>query len=67
MEQRAHQGGHLLHRAKETDDAALQVVRSVSDEEAKTKFPGGWKAPKPYIRIVSQPKQGRGSYSVRGA
>jgi len=32
------------------------IVPSVSDEEAKTKFPGGWKAPKPYIRIVSQPK-----------
>ncbi|HTS54186.1 MAG TPA: peroxiredoxin [Burkholderiales bacterium] len=32
------------------------IVPSVSDEEAKTKFPSGWKAPKPYIRIVSQPK-----------
>jgi thioredoxin-dependent peroxiredoxin len=29
---------------------------SVSDEEAKKKYPGGWKAPKPYIRIVPQPK-----------
>lgn len=29
---------------------------SVSDEEARTIYPGGWKAPKPYIRIVPQPK-----------
>ncbi|HLX22787.1 MAG TPA: peroxiredoxin [Usitatibacter sp.] len=32
------------------------IVPSVSDEEAKTKFPGGWKAVKPYLRIVPQPK-----------
>jgi len=29
---------------------------SVSDAEAKKKYPEGWKAPKPYLRIVSQPK-----------
>lgn len=29
---------------------------SVSNEEAKKKYPEGWKAPKPYLRIVSQPK-----------
>ena len=29
---------------------------SVSDEEAQKKYPGGWKAPKPYLRIVAQPK-----------
>jgi hypothetical protein len=28
----------------------------VSDAEAKEKFPGGWKAPKPYLRIVPQPR-----------
>jgi thioredoxin-dependent peroxiredoxin len=28
----------------------------VSDDEAKTIYPQGWKAPKPYIRIVPQPK-----------
>ena len=28
----------------------------VSDEEAKQKYPQGWKSPKPYIRIVSQPE-----------
>ncbi|HEX9768638.1 MAG TPA: peroxiredoxin [Kiloniellales bacterium] len=32
------------------------IVPSVSDEEAKRKFPAGWKAPKPYLRIVPQPK-----------
>jgi hypothetical protein len=31
-------------------------VPAVSDDEAKQKFPGGWKAPKPYLRIVPQPK-----------
>jgi alkyl hydroperoxide reductase subunit AhpC len=32
------------------------ILAAVSDEEAKQKFPGGWKAPKPYLRIVSQPR-----------
>ncbi len=32
------------------------IVPSVSDEEAKRKFPGGWKALKPYLRIVPQPR-----------
>ncbi|MCK9983843.1 MAG: thioredoxin-dependent peroxiredoxin [Azoarcus sp.] len=32
------------------------IVPSVSDAEAKTRFPDGWKAPKPYLRIVPQPK-----------
>ena len=32
------------------------IVPSVSDEEAKTRFPDGWKAPKPYLRIVPQPR-----------
>ena len=32
------------------------IVPAVSDEEAKAKFPGGWEAPKPYLRIVPQPK-----------
>jgi len=32
------------------------IVPAVSDEEAKKTFPGGWKAPKPYLRIVPQPK-----------
>ncbi|THD49119.1 MAG: peroxiredoxin [Bradyrhizobium sp.] len=28
---------------------------AVSDEEAKTRFPKGWRSPKPYIRITPQP------------
>src|ERR1700742_3948339 len=32
------------------------IVSAVSDEEAKQKYPDGWKAPKPYLRIVAQPK-----------
>jgi thioredoxin-dependent peroxiredoxin len=32
------------------------IVPAVSDEEAKTKFPGGWKTVKPYLRVVPQPK-----------
>ncbi len=32
------------------------IPPSVSDEDAKKKFPGGWKTLKPYLRIVPQPK-----------
>ena len=31
------------------------IVPGVSDEEARQRFPSGWKAPKPYMRIVPQP------------
>jgi thioredoxin-dependent peroxiredoxin len=31
------------------------IAGTVSDEDAKKRFPGGWKSPKPYIRIVPQP------------
>ena len=31
------------------------IAGSVSDEDAKKTYPKGWKAPKPYIRIVPQP------------
>ena len=33
------------------------ILPSVSDDEARQKYPGGWKAPKPYMRIVPQPKE----------
>ena len=33
------------------------IVPAVSDEDAKVKFPDGWRAPKPYIRIVPQPSE----------
>jgi thioredoxin-dependent peroxiredoxin len=32
------------------------ILPSVSDEEAKQKYPEGWKASKPYLRFVPQPK-----------
>ncbi|HEV2032956.1 MAG TPA: peroxiredoxin, partial [Candidatus Dormibacteraeota bacterium] len=32
------------------------IACSVTDEDAKKTYPQGWKAPKPYIRIVPQPK-----------
>jgi alkyl hydroperoxide reductase subunit AhpC len=31
------------------------IAGSVTDDEAKTLFPKGWRAPKPYMRIVKQP------------
>ncbi|MDH0864439.1 peroxiredoxin [Mitsuaria sp. GD03876] len=39
---------------KQGDDVI--IAGSVSDDEAKTIYPEGWKAPKPYLRIVKQPK-----------
>jgi alkyl hydroperoxide reductase subunit AhpC len=32
------------------------ISGSVSDDEAKKQYPQGWKSPKPYIRIVPQPR-----------
>jgi thioredoxin-dependent peroxiredoxin len=32
------------------------IIGSVSDEEAKKTYPEGWRAPKPYMRFVPQPK-----------
>jgi hypothetical protein len=31
------------------------IVPAVSDDDAKKAFPEGWRAPKPYLRIVPQP------------
>jgi len=33
------------------------IAGSISDDEAKKIYPQGWKAPRPYLRIVPQPKQ----------
>ena len=33
------------------------IAGSVSDEDAKKKYPQGWKTPKPYMRIVSLAKE----------
>ena len=32
------------------------IAGSVSDDEARQKYPDGWKSPRPYLRIVPQPK-----------
>jgi thioredoxin-dependent peroxiredoxin len=40
---------------KDGDDVI--IVPSLSDEAAKEKFPGGWRAPKPYLRITQQPNK----------
>jgi alkyl hydroperoxide reductase subunit AhpC len=32
------------------------IAPAVSDAEARQKYPGGWKAPRPYLRIVAQPR-----------
>ncbi|HXT70395.1 MAG TPA: peroxiredoxin [Vicinamibacterales bacterium] len=39
---------------KQGDDVI--IAGSVSNEDAKKTYPDGWKEPKPYIRIVPQPK-----------
>jgi len=37
------------------DGEDVIIVPAVSNEDAKTKFPDGWKEVKPYLRIVPQP------------
>jgi thioredoxin-dependent peroxiredoxin len=32
------------------------ILPSVSDDEARQKYPEGWRAPRPYLRIVPQPR-----------
>ena len=39
---------------KQGDDVI--IVPAVTDEQAREKFPGGWRALKPYLRFVQQPK-----------
>ncbi len=39
-----------------TQGGDVIIVPSVPDDEAKQKFPDGWSAPKPYMRIVPQPR-----------
>ena len=38
------------------DGGKVIIAGSVSDDEAKTLYPHGWEAPRPYLRIVDQPK-----------
>ncbi len=39
---------------KQGDDVI--ILPAVTEEEAKLKYPDGWKSPRPYLRIVPQPK-----------
>jgi len=38
------------------DGEDVIIVPALSDEDAKKKFPGGWKALKPYLRLVPDPR-----------
>ncbi len=38
------------------DGDSVIIAGSVSDDEAREKYPDGWESPKPYIRIVPQPR-----------
>ena len=37
-------------------DKKVIIAESVSDDEAREKYPDGWDSPRPYIRIVPQPE-----------
>jgi alkyl hydroperoxide reductase subunit AhpC len=39
------------------DGEDVIIVPAVSDEDAKAKFPKGWSAPKPYLRVTPQPNR----------
>ncbi len=39
-----------------TDGQQVIIAPSVSDEDAKTQYPGGFKTLRPYLRMVDQPK-----------
>jgi len=39
-----------------TDGGDVIIGAAVTDEQAKEKFPEGWRADKPYLRWVPQPK-----------
>ncbi|HKQ52989.1 MAG TPA: redoxin domain-containing protein, partial [Pyrinomonadaceae bacterium] len=43
---------------KDGDDCI--IVPSLSDEQAKEKFPAGWKTLKPYLRVTPQPNKPKG-------
>jgi thioredoxin-dependent peroxiredoxin len=49
------------------DGEDVIIVPSLSDEAAKEKFPGGWRAPKPYLRITSQPNKPAAAGTDTGA
>lgn len=38
------------------DGDKVVILPAVSNEEAKKKYPDGWESPKPYLRVIPQPK-----------
>jgi alkyl hydroperoxide reductase subunit AhpC len=40
-----------------SDGQACVIVPALSDAEAKARFPKGWKAPRPYLRVTPQPNK----------
>ena len=42
------------HRLDSLRDDCI-ILPAISDEDAKSKFPNGWKTVKPYLRVVPQP------------
>jgi alkyl hydroperoxide reductase subunit AhpC len=38
------------------DGDKVVILPAVSNEEAKKKYPDGWESPKPYLRVIAQPK-----------
>lgn len=41
------------------DGEDVIIIPAVSDEEAKVRFPEGWEAKKPYLRVLPQPQPGK--------
>ena len=48
--------GRSVSRRRHRQEYDVIIAGSVTDEEAKKTYPQGWKSPRPYIRIVPQPK-----------
>ncbi len=45
-----------------TDGKPVMIAPSVSNDEARQRFPGGWKELKPYLRVVDPPPLPRGHW-----
>jgi alkyl hydroperoxide reductase subunit AhpC len=49
--------GTMARMKPEFDKRTTKIISgSVSDEDAKKTYPNGWRAPKPYLRLVPEPK-----------
>ena len=49
-------GWPLLGKHKGADCKKCHEPRRIVDDDAKKLFPEGWSAPRPYLRIVKQPR-----------